>query len=154
MNHMNQVFNRTSHTERIIPHFIGLLMLVFCSVVLTVPGWTGEGNHRHAHNPDKHLKRLTKQLGLTEAQQVKITPILKQKTLQLETLHQQMKEVRQKFRVQIESELTTEQIAIFKELRGNRKERREAYKEKHGKGYKGKHKSDGHEGGHHDDKHD
>jgi len=120
--------------------------------MFAVPGWSGEGKHHHKHNPEKQLKKLTKRLGLTEAQQVKIKPILEQKAQQLNALHQQMKDVRQNSRAQIESELTPEQIATFKELREKRKERREAHKEKNEKGKKGKHKKDGQDK--HDDDHD
>lgn len=131
--------------------FMGVLTLVFCALVFAVPGWSGEGKPHHKHNPEKQLKKLTKQLGLTEEQQVKIKPILEQKAQQLNALHLQMKEVRQHSRAQIESELTPDQVATFKELREKRKERREAHKEKHKKHHKKKHNNGGYEK--HDDDH-
>lgn len=157
MDHKHQHYSRQSRVVTSMPFYMGILTLAFCSFLLVSAGWTGEEGHRYGHNPEKQLKKLTKRLGLTEAQQAKIKPLLEQKVQQLQALHQQMKDVRQKTRAQIESELTPEQISAFNEFREKRKEHKEAHKEKHGKGYKGKHKKGGHnahEDGHHDDKDD
>lgn len=144
MIHVNQGFQSETHAKRIMPYLMGVLTLVFCSFVLTVPGWT------HGPTPDKQLKRLTKKLGLSEAQQAKIKPILEDKAQQMEPLRQQMKDIRQKSQAQLESELTPEQVTTFKELQKKRNERWKAHKEKHPKMYKGKHNNDDH----HDEKHD
>ena len=145
-----QGFCRQSRIMSIGPSFIGVLILAFCSFVVISPGWTGEGGHRHDHNPEKHLEKMTKRLGLSADQQAKIKPVLEQKAQQMEALHQQMKDVRQKANAQIESVLTPDQLKTFKEFQEERKERMRAYKGKHGEGYKGKHKKGGYEK-HHDD---
>ncbi len=98
MDQHRQMCHRQSVVGTIMPFFMGMLTLVFCSLVLVSPGWTGEDGYRHNHNPEKQLQKLTKRLGLTEAQQAKIKPLLEQKAQQLEALHQQMKDIRQKTR--------------------------------------------------------
>ena len=154
---INQVSGSQTRIERVRPYFMAVLILASFSLVFTATGWTGGNGHRHDHNPEKQLKKLTERLGLTEAQQAKVKPLLEQKAQQLGALHQQMKDVRQKTRAQIEAELTPEQISTFKEFREKRKAHKEAHKEKHGKGYKGKHKKGGqdkHEDDHHNDQDD
>ncbi|MDA0739232.1 MAG: periplasmic heavy metal sensor [Nitrospirae bacterium] len=155
MDQRRQVFGEQSRVVNFRASFIWGLTLAFCSLVLVSSGWAGEDGHRHDHNPEKHLAKMTERLGLTESQQAKIKPLLEQKAQQLEALHQQMKDVRQNTRTQLESELTPDQLKIFKEFQEERKERMKSHKDKHDEGYKGKHKKGGHDkhkdGSHHDD---
>lgn len=155
MDQNTQVFGRQSRVVNVRPSFIGVLILSFCSLVLVSSGWAGKDGHRHDHNPEKHLAKMTERLGLSEAQQAKIKPLLEQKAQQLEALHQQMKDVRHNTRTQIESELTPDQLKTFKEFQEERKERMKSHKDKHDEGYNGKHKKGGHDkhkdGAHHDD---
>jgi len=153
MNQLRQVYRRQSEVVTIMPFFMGVLTLALFILVFVGPGWTGEKGRPHVHNPEKQLKKLTERLGLTEVQQAKIKPLLEQKAQQLEALHQQMKDVRQKTRAQIESELTAEQISTFNELREKRKEHKKSHKGNRGKGDKGKHNKGGY-GAHEEDHHE
>jgi periplasmic protein CpxP/Spy len=140
MNQHKQSFVRSGRGWNLKPLSVGGLMLLFASLALVAPVWAGENGHKHDHNPDKQLEKLTKRLGLSEEQQAKIKPLLEQKAQQLDALHQQMKDVRQKTRGQIEAELTPDQVKAFQEHQEKRKERKESRKEKH----REKHKKGGH----------
>ena len=148
MHHRIHVSGRSGKTLK---SFMGVLTLTVCSLVLVSAGWAEEGGYRHDHNPDKQLAKLTKKLGLSDAQQAKIKPILEEKAKKLNALHQEMKSIHQNTAAQIEAELTPDQVKAFKELREKRKEAREKYQEKHGKGHKGKMHKDRH---HDDDDHE
>jgi len=111
--------------------------------------WPGGGGHGHNYDPKSKIERMTQKLDLTQEQQNKILPILQDKHEKMEALHNQMKEVRQNARTQVEAQLNPDQLEKFQKAKEERKKKRQEYKEKHGKGEgheKGKHgKADHHE---------
>ena len=116
-------------------------LLLICALSLFgATAWADDDGHGYGHDPKSHLEHLTKKLDLTKEQQDKILPIIEEKHKKMETLHEQMKEIRQQAMGKIEAELTPEQQKKWKEIQEERQERMKEYKEKHGKGEaKGKH---------------
>ena len=113
------------------PGFIGALTLFFFCCIFAASAWAGDGMHRH--DPQKQLNRLTERLGLTDAQQAMIKPILEQKAQKIQALREQMKEARHIARGQIEAELTSDQLQTYKQLLEERKKRRENRRGRGGK---------------------
>ncbi|MDT7040977.1 hypothetical protein [Candidatus Nitronereus thalassa] len=77
----------TGRSGETLKSFMGALALTVCSLVLVAAGWAGEGGHKHDHSPDKQIAKLTKRLGLSDAQQAKIKPILEDKAKKLDALY-------------------------------------------------------------------
>ena len=113
------------------PGFIGALTLFSFCFMFAATAWAGAGMHKH--DPQKQLDRLTQRLGLTDAQQAMIKPILEQKAQKIEAFREQMKEARQIASGQIEAELTSDQLQTYKQLQEERKKRREDRKGRGGK---------------------
>ena len=109
-------------------------------VLGTTAAWADGDGHGYGHDPKSRLERMTKKLDLTKEQQDKILPILQDKHEKMESLHKQMKEMRENAMSQIEAQLTPDQQEKFRQAREERKARMKEYRKKHGKGHKkGKH---------------
>jgi len=123
--------NNHHHVVGTMSGFIRVLTLFSFCLLIAHPGWAAEGMHRH--DPQKQLDRLTTRLGLTDAQQATIKPILEQKSQKIQALREQMKEARHMASGQIEAELTSDQLQTYKQLLEERKKRRENRKGRGGK---------------------
>ncbi|NKB80775.1 MAG: periplasmic heavy metal sensor [Nitrospirales bacterium] len=139
----NQTTKKIGQMFRSMPYLMTTLFVLFLFLTLFASSaWTQDGHKGQHPNPEKQLKKLTKRLGLTEAQRKKFSPILEQKSKKIKTLREQMKEVRQAARGQIEAELTPEQAEMYKQLREKRKIWKEYKKRKPEHRHKKKHKKD------------
>ena len=107
--------------------------LVLIAGMVTAPVLADDEEKDHGPNPAARLEKLSKKLGLTEAQQEKIRPILVEKAKEIQALHLQMRTLRQQAMAQIEAELTDEQKAKFQGMREQYKEKKHKRQGKHGK---------------------
>jgi protein CpxP len=93
--------------------------------------------HERAHD---RLEWLSKELNLTDAQKEKLKPILQDEGKQMRAVHEdtsltpeqkreKAKQISKKFRPQIQAVLTPEQQQKFKQLREERREKRQGKEE-------------------------
>ena len=138
--------------KKALPSAMIALILGILALCFVIPGvafqaaaaqesGSGGGHRRGMHSPEQQLKGLTRRLNLTEDQQDKIKPILKNQHKQMMSLREdtsltrdekrsKFMEIRKNAMQQIQANLTPDQLAKFQQMEQRREQRMKARQEK------------------------
>lgn len=104
------------------------LIALIIGAIITIPVMAmppGDGS--------RMLKGLTRQLDLTEEQQIQVKDIIEAKRSKMEAIQEQMQALKQETDTEIKAILTEEQVKEFETMQAKRQEKHDKMRERHEK---------------------